>query len=481
MEIKLLQQEYWYGGAVYEGIRQPYHGESCCEVRLRENETPNQCMPLLLSSKGRWLWCAQGFTASFRAGTITCEDEVQLGAAPQPTLRGAYCDAMQRFFAPAAQDPDERLFTAPVYNTWIEHTFYQTQQAVLSYAEGVLANGFAPGVLMIDDGWSPYYGKWKFEKEKFPDAKAMLDALHQKGFCVMVWVCPFITPDTLEYRALAQKRLLVEEKEGTPYLARWWNGCSAVLDLTKPEASQWLRAQLEALQAIGVDGFKFDAGDSVYYPENGDVQCEAWAHFGAAYPLNEFRAAYKAGGLPLMHRLCDKHPAWGETGLAALVPDALAAGLTGQPFVCPDMIGGGEYASFLQQSSVDEMLFVRWAQAACLMPVMQFSAAPWRVLTAKALAAVKQAVALRTRLQDKINAAVQDCVHTGEPMLRAMTYMYPDEACETVMDAFMLGCDILVAPLLTQEESRSVYVPKGAWRFQESVLQSKGEWMTLCA
>ncbi len=81
-----------------------------------------------------------------------------------------------------------------------------------------------------------------------------------------------------------------------------------------------------------------------------------------------------------MQRLCDKDHDWGNSGLAALIPDAIVQSITGHPFLCPDMIGGGEYRNFYDRNSFDNELVVRWAQIACLMPVMQFSAAPWRIL-----------------------------------------------------------------------------------------------------
>ncbi len=71
-----------------------------------------------------------------------------------------------------------RFFEAPVYNTWIELTFYQAQDKVLEYARGILEHGLEPGILMIDDGWSPYYGKWEFRRDNFPDPEAMLRELH---------------------------------------------------------------------------------------------------------------------------------------------------------------------------------------------------------------------------------------------------------------------------------------------------------------
>lgn len=71
-----------------------------------------------------------------------------------------------------------RFFEAPVYNTQIELTFYQAQDKVLEYARGILEHGLEPGILMIDDGWSPYYGKWEFRRDNFPDPEAMLRELH---------------------------------------------------------------------------------------------------------------------------------------------------------------------------------------------------------------------------------------------------------------------------------------------------------------
>ncbi|GGH31631.1 glycoside hydrolase family 31 protein [Paenibacillus segetis] len=476
MRIPLLDKELWYGGAVCHGIDQPYTATSKCEVRLHMNETPNQSMPLLLSSKGRYLWREDGFIVRFVGGAIECDVAVELASAEERTLRGAYLAAMKRHFPFAGGAPDSRFFSGPVYNTWIELIFHQSQQGVLKYAQDILDHGLPPGVLMIDDGWSSYYGRWSFDREKFPDAPGMLRQLHEMGFTIMVWVCPFITPDTLEYRALEERDLLVRTAEGEVHIARWWNGWSALLDLRKTEAAEWLRDRLGELEKIGVDGFKFDAGDSIYYPEDGDVQCAAWARFGTTYPLNEFRASWLAGGLPLMQRLCDKHPTWDERGLDALVPDAIIAGLTGHPYVCPDMIGGGEYQSFLQQDAVDEELFLRWSEVACLMPVMQFSAAPWRVLSPESFELVRQTVATRVHWQAYLDDALADCRATGEPVLRPLLYEFPEEECGSIMDTFMVGKRLLVAPLLKKgQTSRKVFLPAGKWQGWDGFVYSGGE------
>lgn len=91
---------------------------------------------------------------------------------------------------------------------------------------------------------------------------------------------------------------------------------------------------------------------------------------------------------------------------------------------------------------------VRWAQIACLMPVMQFSVAPWRILSAQDYAKVKQAVALRSRCMPLLHQALAQCRNTGEPVLRPMAYNFTESACARVTDQFMVGDKLLVAPIL---------------------------------
>ena len=55
---------------------------------------------------------------------------------------------------------------------------------------------------MIDDCWCRAYGDWNFNAASFPDPKAMIDKLHRSGFKVMLWCCPFVSPDTAVFREL---------------------------------------------------------------------------------------------------------------------------------------------------------------------------------------------------------------------------------------------------------------------------------------
>ena len=482
MNVPFLSGEYWYGGASHDGVKMPIGANDCYEIDCTKNETPNQMMPLFLSSKGRCLWAREGFHIRFNRGEIVCDDCAVLTECGE-TLKDAFQYAAGHCFSVSGKAPDAALWRGPMFNTWIELTFYQTQEAVLRYARGIVENGFTPGVLMIDDGWAEYYGGWRFHSGRFPDAAAMLRELHDMGFQVMMWVVPYISPDTMAYRHLKEIGALICGEDGEPYITRWWNGCSAVLDIGRKEADDWMHGQLKALMDLGVDGFKFDGGDCVYYPEQEGAptpkeRCEAWVRFGAQYALNEYRASWMGAGLPVMQRLCDKPHSWGTDGLGALIPNMLAQGITGHPFCCADMVGGGEYLNFAENSdSLDEELFVCHSAVSCLTPGIQFSAAPWRVLGKEANEAIHRQLALRTEYLPVLEQVLRQSAQTGEPAVRYLEYEFPGEGCERITDCFMLGDALLIAPALEPKQAeRRVYVPKGVWETPRGEMQSGGEW-----
>jgi len=466
--------EFWWGGCTQDGLFQPY-GFRRLEFDQRVSNNSNQSSPLLLSSHGRYLWSETPLHYRFDTEGFWVESESALYQGEvKGGLRGAYLDASKRFFPPSGKTPPKEFFTLAQFNTWIELTYNQNQEGILEYAKGIIDNGFAPGILMIDDGWQRNYGEWEFRSDRFPDPKAMTDELNELGFRVMVWVVPFVTPDTLLYRQLRDKGMLIQEKSGDPAIRSWWNGYGALLDMTNPETVAWLRGRLDSLiERYGVDGFKFDAGDFPFYKEE-DVaygsaspaeQCMAWAKLGLEYPFNEYRACWRMGGQPLVQRLWDKAHSWHENGLAALIPNSIAQGLLGYPFICPDMIGGGEYRNFAANSDrLDQELVVRMAQCSALMPMMQFSVAPWRILDEQNLELCREAAELHKEHAPLFWKLAKESAKTGEPILRALAYEYPKEGYERIVDQFMIGSDLMVAPVLEKAaRSRRVVLPPGVW------------------
>ncbi|ANE45264.1 glycoside hydrolase [Paenibacillus swuensis] len=482
--IPLLPGEYWWGGKAADGIDMPYSKDSVVHADLSVQLDGNQGSPLLLSNRGRVIWSEEPFAYEMEQGVITLTGSGDVRCTEElGDLREGFRYASKTYFPPSGTFPDEILFTAPQYNLWIELLYEPTQAKVLDYARNVLRHGYPPGVIMIDDNWHEPYGTWKFHSGRFPDPKAMCDELHEMGFKIMLWVCPLVSPDSMTFRQLERKGYLLKDAHGDTAIRKWWNGYSAVLDCTNKETSEWLRGQLdELMQTYGVDGFKLDAGDLDSYepadksaiPGTRNDQCEAWAKVGLHYPLNEYRACWKLAGQPLAQRLKDKHHQWGRNGLAHLISDGLAQGLLGYAFSCPDMIGGGEYLNFLENSdSLDQELIVRYAQCSALFPMMQFSAAPWRILDDEHQSYVLEAARLHERMDGEIMKWAEHAAVTGEPVIRHMSYMFPDAGYDEVKDQFMLGEDILVAPVLIKGGvEREIRFPEGRWTGEDGRVET---------
>lgn len=475
LELSIPAHEYWWGGRVSDGQQMPYRADGWFQVDLSHNLMDNQACPLLLSSQGRYIWSEGPFSFKVEQQSLIVESSSELILSEgHEHLRGAFRHASAAYFPADGQLPDELLFTAPQYNLWIELIYHPTQEKVLEYAEAVLAHGMPPGVIMIDDNWHEPYGTWEFHPGRFPDPKAMVARLHELGFKVMLWVCPFVSPDSQTFREIEPLGYLLKDAAGNTAIRRWWNGVSAILDCTNEKAVDWLHGRLQHLQqAYGIDGFKFDAGDLTYYraddqaaiPMEPNGQCEAWGRVGLAYELNEYRACWKLAGKPLVQRLRDKGHSWEGNGLAALIPDALAGGLLGYAFICPDMIGGGSFTDFLgDASNIDQELIVRSAQCSALFPMMQFSVAPWRVLDREHLQHCLDAAKLHERMGAEILELALQAAKDGEPILRHMAYVFPDEHMEEIHDQFMLGDHLLVAPVLKKgQRARKIVFPEGLW------------------
>jgi alpha-glucosidase (family GH31 glycosyl hydrolase) len=476
--VAVLASERWWGGAVVDADLMPLRAGY---TRDLHDLGGNQGASLLLSSGGRYVFSREPFTVTVRDAEllIECAGSVVVRGVPgglREARQAAFSEEGRPFasrnYAPTERPLDRRLIDAPQYSLWVEQLFEPTQEGVLAYARDAVAAGFPPGVLIIDARWHEEFGVWRFHSGRFPDPAAMVETLKGLGFATMLWVAPFVTSDTPTYRFLRDQGMLVMNPDGKPAIGEWWDGWSAALDLRNREANEWLVGQLDGLcERYGVDGFKFDGGDAAFYRRIGVPDAErltvAWTNIGLRYPLAEYRESWNAFGLPLAQRQQDTRHSWGRGGLASLIPRALMQGLLGYPYNCADMVGGGEYRDFLASvdgGTFDAELFVRYAQLSSALPMMQFSAAPWRMLKGDELALVRDAVQRFLELGQVRNELAAEAFRTGEPIVRHLASTYPAAGYENVDDEFLLGPNILVAPVIEPgARERRVVIPPGHW------------------
>ena len=113
---------------------------------------------------------------------------------------------------------------------------------------------------------------------------------------------------------------------------------------------------------------------------------------------------------------------------------------------------------------IDQELFVRFLQCSLLFPIIQFSIAPWRVLDKEHFKYCSDMIELRQKLAPGILELARNSAGTGQPVIRHMEYVFPGCNYERINDQFMLGDDILVAPVLEKgARGRAVTFPAGIW------------------
>lgn len=478
--VEMEKGEKWWGGAVMHGVDMPLGEESLYQLDNRVNKTYNQTNGLFTSTHGRYIYIEGEYILKAENGVLSFTDVTGVTEIAEgfSTLRGAFLAACKKY-AKRSRKMKKSLLLRPQYCTWMFCGQNQTQEGILQYARGIVESGMPAGLMMIDDGWSYDYGDWRFVAEKFPNPKKLMAELHALGFEIMIWLVPFINQTAPEYQRLSEEKAFVREKDGSVAMREWWSGKSAVFDLTSPAARKYIKSVMDGLREIGVDGFKFDAGDAEYYTHD-DVTCAPttpngqsllWAQLAAEYEISELRACCGMMGEAVVQRLCDKRSNWDDReGLGALVPGMLQASMSGYAYCCGDMIGGGQINPAFRIHSYEEQeeLLLRACQTAALMPCMQFSYELWRGnATETTRQAAKKAAHMRIQLADYFRETIDRCEENFEPIMRPLEYDFPCQSYESIIDCFMLGEKYLVAPISTRHTTkRTLRLPAGAqWRY----------------
>lgn len=480
--IKPLDGEKWWGAIVNDGYNQPY--SELEETDLSIVNKGGATAPFLVSSCGRYVWSERPFSYSFKGGVLTIKSgtEKVRAVSAGTTLKEAYLAACREHFPFTGTIPPEEFFSKPQFNNWIE-IFERgiNQQVVDEYTDAIAANDFPCGVYMMDGGYLSHMGSMKFEDSLFPDPVGMFRRIRSHGWKAIIWMAYFVSPDSREYKKLRYHNqhstldLLVHRKDSDEAaVIRWWSGISAAYDLTNPDGYAYFRDELVAfMDRNGIDGFKFDAGDPRFFTESADYRfykpdmesvdfTTAYTSLCFDFPYNEFRSGFKCGGWPIVQRLHDKAHSWDD--LKQISPEIQTAGLMGSPYVVGDMIGGGLEVSFIPlKGEIDHKLFVRSCQLQALMPMMQFSLAPWRVLTAEECGICRDMANLHVAFAPYILELARAAAQTGEPIVRSMEYEFPHCGYDRQMQQYMLGPRYLVAPVTDPDDCVRVDLPAGKW------------------
>lgn len=359
-------------------------------------------------------------------------------------------------------------------------TLYSDKEVLAEVAD-FERHDFPLSVIGLEPGWMSraYPCTYEWDSTRFPKPKEFVGALNDKNIKTNVWINGYVSPDGELYSKIY------------PYTGSHTVWCGIVPDYSMKEAQDILSAHFRKHQLdIGVSGYKMDENDgfdSWLWP---DV-----AEFPSGNSAEQMRQIYGA----LMQNLTTKMYRDENKRTYGLVRSS-NAGTSSFPYVLyndyynhRDFITALINSSFIGvlwtpevRSSKNSEDWLRRMQTVCFSPVAMLNAwadgtKPWSF--PDVTEDVNDVAKLRMRLIPYLYTAFADYAFYGTPPMRAMNlekgYFAADQITKKefdgtdnpyamavrreVKDQFMVGDNLLVAPLFAGDKERTVVLPEGKW------------------
>ena len=371
---------------------------------------------------------------------------------------------------------------------------YYPETEVMDIARRARAEEIPLDVIWLDIHYMDGYRCFTWDKSRFPDLSGMVSKLHAMGYKVVSMINPGIKADPryFVFKEGIQRDAFVKYPHGGLYIGKVWPKECVFPDFTRLDVRKWWGSLYNGLLEAGIDGFWNDMNEpDIFHTETGTMDDNAvFNDFGlnsSHKKIHNVYGSYMAKAtLEGISRLMGKKRAFvlsraGYSGLQRYaaswtgdntsnfdhlrlqIPMFLNMGLSGTPFIGSD-IGG-----FFKSASAE--LLVRWYQASSLVPLMrehncrgEYDQEPW-VHGDPYKSFIRKYINMRYRLLPYLYTCFYEASKDGSPIMRPLLYEYQqDSNTFTLDDQFLIGRDILVAPVLQEGAVRRlVYLPKGNW------------------
>ncbi|MCM4077832.1 alpha-xylosidase [Paractinoplanes hotanensis] len=367
------------------------------------------------------------------------------------------------------------------FGLWLTTSFTTPydEETVTSFVDGMAERDLPLSVFHFDTFWMREFHWCDFEWDPaiFPDPPGMLKRLHDRGLRTSLWINPYIAQRSAMFSEGLENGYLLRKADGDVWQWDKWQAGMALVDFTNPAAREWYAAKLAALVEMGVDAFKSDFGERVptdvvwhdgsdpermhnYYTQlYNQVVFDVLASLRGAGEAVLFARSATVGGQQFpVH--------WGGDNSATYesMAESLRGGLSlmssGFGFWSHD-IGGFE-------GRPDPAVFKRWIAFGLLSSHSRLHGnhsyrVPW-LFDDESVEVLRFFTHLKHSLMPYLWEAARQAHEQGLPVMRPMVLGFPDDPAVTYVDRqYLLGGDLLVAPVFSEGGEVSYYVPAGRW------------------
>lgn len=367
------------------------------------------------------------------------------------------------------------------YGLWLSTSFTTSydEATVGEFVDGMAERNLPLSVFHFDCFWMRELNWCDFEWDRraFPDPRGMLARLKTRGLRICVWINPYVGQRSPLFAEGRARGYLLKRANGDVWQWDLWQPGLAVVDFTNPEAREWWAGKLDALLDVGVDCFKSDFGEriptDVVYFDGSDPE-RMHNYYTHLYNETVFELLRKRRGEGEAVVFARSATAGGQrfpvhwSGDSESTFEALAANLRGG--LSLGMSGFGHWSHDIGgfEGTPDAELFKRWIAFGLLSSHSRLHGhdsyrVPWR-FDEESVEVLRRFVRLKMRLMPYIAGAARQASTEGVPVMRAMVLEFPgDPACTHLERQYMLGGDLLVAPVLAATGEVTYYVPEGTW------------------
>ncbi|WP_329126305.1 alpha-xylosidase [Streptomyces sp. NBC_01465] len=367
------------------------------------------------------------------------------------------------------------------FGLWLTTSFttQYDEETVTSFVDGMAERDIPLSVFHFDCFWMREYqwSDFQWDPAVFPDPEGMLARLKERGLRISVWINPYIAQKSALFDEAAQQGYLVRRPNGDIWQWDLWQAGMGLVDFTNPDACAWFQGKLKVLLDQGVDCFKTDFGEriptDVVWHDGSDPERmhNYYTHLynqvvfellqkerGTGEAVLFARSATAGGQQFPVHWGGD---CWSSFGaMAESLRGGLSLSLSGFGFWSHD-IGGFE-------GTPDAAVFKRWLAFGLLSSHSRLHGSssyrvPWE-FGDEAVDVTRKFTRLKHRLMPYLYGAAAEAHRDGVPLMRPMLLEFPEDPTSRTLDRqYMLGPDLLVAPVFTEDGDVEFYLPEGTW------------------
>jgi alpha-D-xyloside xylohydrolase len=367
------------------------------------------------------------------------------------------------------------------YGLWLSTSFTTDydERTVTSFIDGMAERDLPLSVFHFDCFWMREFNWCDFawDPRVFPDPEGMLARLRAKDLRVCVWINPYIAQRSPLFAEAAERGFLLKRPDGSVWQWDLWQPGMGLVDFTDPEATRWFQSKLRALQNQGVDAFKTDFGERIpldvaYFDGSTPERMHnLYTHLynTAVFEVLEeqrgqgeavlFARSATAGGQRLpVHWGGDAGSSY--ESMAETLRGGLSLAFSGFSFWSHD-IGGFE-------GTPDPGVFKRWVAFGLMSSHSRLHGSssyrvPW-AFDEEAVEVTRLFTKLKLRLMPYLFQVGVQAHETGTPVMRPMAMEFPEDRNAAHLDTqYMLGPDLLIAPVFSPDGTVQVYLPDGMW------------------